>query len=468
MSPVKPSFETAPGGAARAALPVLVGPAAILVLAAAGGARPGPAVLTAILAGVGGLYLHARVRRVELEAAPVAAQAPAAQQKAPPFAMILERLPDPLMVIAADEADDLTGRRFVFANAAARELFRIQREGTLLVTAMRNPQVLEAVDEALFGDIERAVEYETGGSQGRSWIAHARPLSEGPEGSRLAMLVLRDETDARRSERTRADFLANASHELRTPLASLSGFIETLRGHAKEDPVIREKFLAIMQAQAERMARLIDDLMSLSRIELNEHIAPLGRVDLAMAAIDVIDALTPQAKEKAVSFDPVLPPRGAAVVEGDRDQIIQVVQNLIDNAIKYTPTDGVVRVEIFPGLAADAAAGPRDPAAARMSRLTPDHAAGERYATMRVTDRGPGLAREHLPRLTERFYRVEGQKSGDRSGTGLGLAIVKHIMNRHRGGLTVESVQGEGATFGIYLPMAKAVATRPVAASAEA
>jgi two-component system phosphate regulon sensor histidine kinase PhoR len=270
------------------------------------------------------------------------------------------------------------------------------------------------------------------------------------------LLALRDETDARRSERTRADFLANASHELRTPLASLSGFIETLRGHAKDDPGARDKFLAIMLAQAERMSRLIDDLMSLSRIELNEHIAPLGRVDLAMAAIDVIDALAPQAKDKGVTFDPILPPRGGAVIDGDRDQIIQVIQNLVDNAIKYTPRGGVVRVEIFPGLAAEAAAAPRDSSAARMSLLTPDHDPAERYAVLRVTDRGPGLAREHLPRLTERFYRVEGQKSGDRSGTGLGLAIVKHIMNRHRGGLTVESTQGEGATFGVYLPMAKA------------
>ena len=468
MSPEKHT----PGALARllngSTLPVLVGPAAILGLAATGAAQPGQAWLAAIASGLGGLYLCARHRRIQDENRPAAAQAPSAAPDLPPFATILDRLPDPLMVIAAEEADDLTGRRFVFANAAARELFRIQRNGTLLVTAVRNPQVLEAVDEALFGGVERAVEYETGGSQGRSWIAYVRPLSEAAGGSRLAMLVMRDETDARRSERTRADFLANASHELRTPLASLSGFIETLRGHAKDDPDAREAFLSIMQAQAERMARLIDDLMSLSRIELNEHIAPLGRVDLAMAAIDVIDALGPQAREKTVSFDPVLPPRGAAVVEGDRDQIIQVIQNLVDNAIKYTPSEGVVRVEIYPGLSVDAAATPRDPAAARMSLLTPDHAAGERYAILRVTDRGPGLAREHLPRLTERFYRVEGQKSGDRSGTGLGLAIVKHIMNRHRGGLTVESVQGEGATFSIYLPMAKVAAKRTLVAETQA
>jgi two-component system phosphate regulon sensor histidine kinase PhoR len=469
MSPAKQSSLASARALGGAVLPVLIGPGAILALAAVGAAQPAPAIAVALAAGVGGLYLSARHRQVEAwETRPAAALAPVAAPNAPPYATILERLPDPLMVIAAEEADDLTGRRFVFANAAARDLFRIQGDGALLVTAVRNPQVLEAVDEALFGDIERAVEYETGGTQGRSWIAYARPLSENAEGSRLALLVLRDETDARRSERTRADFLANASHELRTPLASLSGFIETLRGHARDDVGARDKFLSIMQAQAERMSRLISDLMSLSRIELNEHIAPLGRVDLAMAVVDVIDALGPQAKEKSVSFDPVLPPRGAAVVEGDRDQIIQVVQNLIDNAIKYTPRDGVVRVELYPGLSADSAAAPRDPAAARMSLLTPDHASGERYATLRVTDKGPGLAREHLPRLTERFYRVEGQKSGERSGTGLGLAIVKHIMNRHRGGLTVESIQGEGATFGVYLPMCKAGAEIEPAVAAPA
>ncbi len=452
--------------------PSMIGPGVILGLAVTGLAQPGPAIFAAVAAGGAGWWLSRRVSGPAERPAPGLGLAQvAAVEEVPPFAAILDRLPDPLMVIAAEEADDLTGRRFLFANAAARELFKIQHQGALLVTAVRNPRVLEAVDEALFGGVEGVVEFETGGTQGRAWLAHARPLKESVGRSRLALLALRDETDARRSERTRADFLANASHELRTPLASLSGFIETLRGHAKDDPGARDRFLGIMLAQAERMSRLIDDLMSLSRIELNEHIAPLGRVDLAMAAVDVIDALAPQAREKTVSFDPVLPPRGGAVVEGDRDQIIQVIQNLIDNAIKYTPKGGVVRVEIFPGLAAEAAAAPRDSTAARMSLLTPDHDLAERYAVLRVTDRGPGLAREHLPRLTERFYRVEGQKSGERSGTGLGLAIVKHIMNRHRGGLTVESVQGEGATFGVYLPMAKVGAnpvSPPPTAAAEA
>lgn len=445
---------------------VLVGPAALLALALAGGANPVAAVAVALASGAAGLLLARRALR-KPDAGTAPAPVPTAVDQPPPFGLILETLPDPLMVIAAEEADDLTGRRFVFANAAARELFKLQPRGGLLVSAMRNPQVLEAVDESLFGGLRRSVDYVSGGAQGREWVAHSAPLGLDARGSRLALLVLSDETDTRRSERTRADFLANASHELRTPLASLSGFIETLRGHAKDDVGARDKFLGIMQAQAERMARLIDDLMSLSRIELNEHIAPLGQVDLGMATIDVLDALGPQAKTKAVTFDPILPPRGAAVVEGDRDQIVQVIQNLVDNAIKYTPSDGVVRVEIFSGLTAEMAAAPRDPAAARMSLLTPDHAVDERYASFRVTDRGPGMAREHLPRLAERFYRVEGQKSGERSGTGLGLAIVKHIMNRHRGGLCVESLPGEGATFGVYFPMAKVAqeASAPVTVS---
>ena len=466
-----PLANTPPDGhqsrRATAFWPIMIGPGAILGLAAAGLAQPVPAVIAALAAGGAGYVLSRRSEPTALPATRAALVPAAATEDLPPFAAILDRLPDPLMVIAAEEADDLTGRRFLFANAAARELFKIQQQGGLLITAVRNPRVLEAVDEALFGGVEGEAEFETGGAQGRAWLAYVRPLKDAPGRSRIALLILRDETDARRSERTRADFLANASHELRTPLASLSGFIETLRGHAKDDPGARDKFLGIMLAQAERMSRLIDDLMSLSRIELNEHIAPAGRVDLAMAAIDVIDALAPQAREKEVRFDPVLPPRGGAVVEGDRDQIIQVIQNLVDNAIKYTPRGETVRVEIFPGLSAEAAAAPRDPAAVRMSLLTPDHDPAERYAVLRVADKGPGLAREHLPRLTERFYRVEGQKSGDRSGTGLGLAIVKHIMNRHRGGLTVESVQGEGATFGVYLPMSKvgAEAAPPVSAA---
>jgi two-component system phosphate regulon sensor histidine kinase PhoR len=332
-------------------------------------------------------------------------------------------------------------------------MFRLSAENTLLVAAVRNPEVLDVVDEALFKDRLGQAAYETGGAQERYRRAWARPLSPAQGGMKRALLLVRDETDARRNERMRADFLANASHELRTPLASLAGFIDTLRGHAKDDEAARNRFLDIMDRQAWRMARLIEDLMSLSRIELNEHIAPQGQVDLRLALADVVDALSPQAREAGVTIRQTAVEKGRAVVTGDRDQIVQVVQNLVDNAIKYAGRGGTVDIGLEVGLAAEAAVTLRKPHAARLSLLTPDHADGL-YAAIRVSDTGPGLSRQVLPRLTERFYRVEGQKSGERLGTGLGLAIVKHIMNRHRGGLAVESVEGEGAEFLVYFPLA--------------
>ena len=368
------------------------------------------------------------------------------------YAGLVNSLPDPILVVSGADPDDITGRRYVFANPAARELLRLDHAQGLLVSAIRDPQVLEAVDEALFGGIAAECVYEIPGAQARVLGVRSRPLAEASDGMRMALLAFRDETELRQVERTRVDFLANASHELRTPLASLSGFIETLRGHARADEGAREKFLAIMQAQAERMSRLIDDLMSLSRIELNEHIAPDAEVDLTAAVMDAVDAATLMARARGVKLCPQLAARGLTSITGDRDQIIQVVQNLVDNALKYSPDGGSIRIVLEIGLtAAQASAGER-PEAARLSLLTPDHAA-ETYAVLRVSDTGAGIAREHLPRLTERFYRVEGQKSGERAGTGLGLAIVKHIANRHRGGLMVESVAGQGTTFTVYFPM---------------
>ena len=379
---------------------------------------------------------------------------------APALAELADGLPEPVLLISGQDRDDYAGRRILFANKAARELLRLPPETALLVAAVRNPEVLEVVDEALFGGVEGQAEYEAGGVQERFWRAVAKPMSPGPDGERRALLALRDETDARRNERMRADFLANASHELRTPLASLAGFIDTLRGHAKDDPDAREKFLGIMAAQAWRMARLIEDLMSLSRIELNEHIRPSDEVDLGLAVTDVMDALAPQAKEAGVAFSVDMGPRGQAVVTGDRDQIVQVAQNLIDNAVKYAARGGRVTVQLRLNVTAEQAVTLQNPRAARLSLLTPDHT-GSPYAALRISDSGPGIKREHLPRLTERFYRVEGQKSGERLGTGLGLAIVKHIMNRHQGGLAVESAEGEGASFVVYFPLAVAAPPRP-------
>jgi len=384
--------------------------------------------------------------------ADVGADLEQAELERPAFGAIIESLPDPVLVIAARNAENLADRRVIYANVAARDLLRIQGEGSPLVSAIRHPRVLEAADESLFGNIHGEAAYETGGAQDRFWRVRTQPLAPARDGARLALMVLRDETDSRRNERMRADFLANASHELRTPLASLTGFVETLRGHAKDDPVARERFLGVMAAQAGRMARLIDDLMSLSRIELNEHIAPDGRVDLVVAVLDVIDALTPLAAERGVKFKANLASRGAAMIVGDRDQILQVAQNLIDNAVKYSPDNGVVEIMVAENQSADEAIAPTRTGAARLSLLNPDLVGGERFVVLRVADAGPGIAREYLPRLSERFYRVEGQKSGERLGTGLGLAIVKHITNRHRGGLAIESVEGQGTTFTAYLP----------------
>jgi len=362
------------------------------------------------------------------------------QPEGPSFQEVLRAIPDPVMIVSGIEPNDIAGRWVVFANKAAVDAFGIAKEGSLLVSSLRFPEVLEAVDEALFGNVARDTVFETSGAQDKFWRAWTSPLPVTEGGlRRLALLVIRDETDIRRIERMRADFLANASHELRTPLASLTGFIETLRGHAKDDLKARDKFLNIMASQADRMGRLIQDLLSLSRIEMNEHVPPSGEADISLCARDVMDSLSVLAKEKGVTVSVTGPAPGQYFLTADRDQVVQVVQNLSDNALKYAPSGSTIDIEIFTDCTLEEAFGARDPAEAKLVLLRPDQR-GSWYTVVRVTDRGPGIRREFLPRLAERFYRVEGQKSGDRLGTGLGLAIVKHIINRHRGALLVESV----------------------------
>jgi two-component system phosphate regulon sensor histidine kinase PhoR len=256
----------------------------------------------------------------------------------------------------------------------------------------------------------------------------------------------------------RADFMANASHELRTPLASITGFIDTLLGHARDDAEARDRFLPIMSAQARRMSRLIDDLLSLSRIELNEHVPPSGRCDLALVTREVVDGLLPVLLTKGVTIDLSMPEEGTALAVGERDQLAQIIQNLIDNAVKYAPDGTAVAVTVSISAPLDAEpdssrlADLRAAGGGRMALVSPERAHENRYVLIRVSDRGAGIAREHLPRLTERFYRVPGQKSGDVPGTGLGLAIVKHIVNRHRGGLVVESAPERGTAFTVFIP----------------
>jgi len=338
---------------------------------------------------------------------------------------ILERLPDPLIVLGADRAV----RR---ANAAARVAF-----GEDVQAVLRHPQLRAAIDRALApgaGDAPQTAELRVPVPVPREIQAMVVPLDSPLAGGAGVLAVLSDRTRERAVERTRADFVANASHELRTPLASLIGFIDTLRGPAADDPPAQARFLDIMADQAARMNRLIDDLLSLSRIEITEHQAPSEYLDVEELTGRILAGFELRIRERGIRLD-FWPEPGLPRVLGDTDQFEQVVQNLVDNALKYGREGGIIRVKITP-----AAQGGKYPA--------------RRGLVLSVADDGPGIPREHLPRLTERFYRVDAGRSRAVGGTGLGLAIVKHIVNRHRGVLLIESEAGLGATFSIWLPAA--------------
>jgi len=363
------------------------------------------------------------------------------------LAPLLEALPDPALLI------DTEGR-IVSSNAAARRQMQFEARGQFLTSILRHPDVLEAVQAAVRDGATRAVEYETTSQVDRHTRCYVAPVTWGSD--RAAMLVFHDQTARISTERMRADFLANASHELRTPLASLTLLIETIAGPARDNAEERDRFLGMMQVQAERMRRLIADLLSLSRIELDEHVPPSDRADIAGVAKEIVDSASPVARERDVRIELIAPDKAVTVV-GERFQLAQVVQNLVDNAIKYTPAGGVVRVEV--GDSGDreetaALAGRRWEEAGRVALLTPAAAANRSYAYVRVEDAGPGVARRFLPRLGERFFRVEREMGDERGGTGLGLAIVKHIINRHRGGLLVESQPGRGSAFAAYVESA--------------
>jgi two-component system phosphate regulon sensor histidine kinase PhoR len=243
------------------------------------------------------------------------------------------------------------------------------------------------------------------------------------------MLQFRDTSEQERLAQLRADFIANASHELRTPLASIRGFIETLEGPARNDDVARVRFLSIMATQAARMNRILDDLLSLSRIEMRAHLRPEHKVDLGELVAHVVHGLEPLATQAEIRLN-FAPPAAPAMVRGDRDELEQVMQNLVHNAIKYGRHGGTVDVTID---------------RRRATKVT------RAACTVSVRDDGPGIAPEHLPRLTERFYRIDTARSRAQGGTGLGLAIVKHILNRHRGELEITSEVGRGSQFTVIL-----------------
>jgi two-component system phosphate regulon sensor histidine kinase PhoR len=338
----------------------------------------------------------------------------------------LDALSDPAIVLDRD------GWVVAF-NPAARAMAPGLRRGESASIGLRIPELVDAIARAVKGKSTERVEFSERIPTERWWEAVVTPVASSgearPFGDGYFLLTLRDLSPVRRVEEMRADFVANASHELRTPLAALSGFIETLKGSARDDPAARARFLNIMESQATRMARLIDDLLSLSRIELNAHLRPDKPVDLLSVVRQVVDALQTLAKDRGVDIS-ISAPAAALIVPGDRDELIRVFENLIENALKYGASGK--RVEVA---------------------LSRAGTAGQAEAVVAVQDYGPGISAEHLPRLTERFYRVDVAGSRALGGTGLGLALVKHVLNRHRGRLSVASQAGEGATFTVRLPL---------------
>ena len=340
---------------------------------------------------------------------------------------VVERLPDPLIVLAED-------RSVQRANSAARMAF-----GSDVAAVLRHPDLRAAIDRAFASGLTERAEMTLPVPVLREVHATVVPMDPPIADGGRAVVVLSDRTRERAIERTRADFVANVSHELRTPLASLIGFIDTLRGPATDDPPAQQRFLGIMGEQAARMNRLIDDLLSLSRIELTEHQRPSDTVELRDVIGRLVAGFEPRLKQRSTTLDLRVPSDLPAVI-GDADQLTQVLQNLLDNAMKYGREGGRIVVQATV-------------------------ASGRPGVVVAVADQGIGIPREHLPRLTERFYRVDAGRSRAAGGTGLGLAIVKRIVNRHRGQLSIESEEGIGTTVSVWLPQAVA---EPVASDISA
>lgn len=353
-------------------------------------------------------------------------------------AMMIDGIEEPLILISAD-------RIVIDANNAARVLFGMRMIGRDISLHIRHPDILDALSDVMAQSPSRRIEITLSGSVERVFsvnISRASDLaandgrhrdidSIAQSADRFFVLSMHDISQMKKVERMRADFVANASHELRTPLSSLIGFLETLSGPAKDDKKAQARFLDIMHEDALRMVRLIDDLLSLSRIELDKHLQPDGHVAMPALLMSVSRSLEPVAagRQMFISLDieDNLPD-----ARGDSDQLRQVMQNLISNAIKYADKNSVVEI--------------------KAKRLEKIPETGEPGVIISVIDQGQGIEEQHIPRLTERFYRVDAARSRQLGGTGLGLAIVKHIVTRHRGYLDIKSTVGKGTTVTIALP----------------
>lgn len=394
--------------------------AVALLLWLAGAIAPSAALA---LVGGGGFVLLWTAWRAAASRPGAKAESGAAETKrSPSEAALLDGLPDPFLLLDGK-------RRVVVANKAAKRLFGRALDGGDIALHLRHPAALAAIEKAAESGAEAAAEFTLSGDAGQSFALRAARLVAKP--AEIA-LHIRDVTALRHAEAMRADFVANASHELKTPLSSLIGFIETLQGKAGEDAASRRRFLGIMESEAARMARLIDDLLSLSRIERDERTPPRTRVAIPPLLSAAREALEPAAKARAVAIS-IEAAEDLPEVAADRDQMLQVLHNLLGNAIKYGREGGKVRISARPAEGEAPFPGPA--------------------LAIAVSDDGPGIERLHLPRLTERFYRIDSGRSRALGGTGLGLAIVKHIVSRHRGHLAIESAPERGSTFTVYLPL---------------
>lgn len=396
---------------------VVLGLAAVLAVVLLVAGHPFWALL--LIAVVAAALIIARDRSAAA-AEPLEAGAPAtadAEHHLDDVIAVLGALEMPVLAISSDE-------RVIFQNTAADEIFgAIPQSNIYLSGRVRAPRILDMVRETMATGIASQIEHSERLPSEAVYIVRVAParLPGALDGERtLYVLSYRDVSQARRIDRMRSDFVANASHELRTPLASLKGFIETLQGPAKNDPKAHDKFLGIMNEQVTRMSRLVDDLLSLSRLELKAHIAPDTQIELAPLLGHVRDSLAPLAKDLGVTIGLDLPD-APVFVKGDADELTEVFENLMENACKYGQ-DGK-RVEV---------------------RLGHDR---QGAVEVSVRDYGPGIPAEHVPRITERFYRVNVEASRSKKGTGLGLAIVKHILTRHRARLLVQSELGKGTVF---------------------
>jgi two-component system phosphate regulon sensor histidine kinase PhoR len=417
-------FTPWPDRLRHSAIILLVAALALAVLVAFGGLSPvrAAAVLVCIAAAA---LVPWRLHNVAASREEVGGGNPV---EGPAVSAIIACMPDPAVLL------DRAGR-VIHLNAAATQVAPALRKNELAQFALRSPEIITALREAIATTEPRRATYldHVPVDRWMELIITPVPVPTLFGGTDKCMLMtFHDQTPLRRVEEMRADFVANASHELRTPLAALSGFIDTLQGPAKDDAKARERFLGIMHAQATRMARLIDDLLSLSRVELSAHVRPDTLVDIVPIIRQVADGLEALARERQVAIDIDLP-QTPVFIAGDREELLRLFENLIENALKYGASGGKVVVSLSSATSGE----------------------GGPEIRVMVRDFGPGIAPEHLPRLTERFYRVDVGDSRAQGGTGLGLSLVKHIVNRHRGRLLIESVPNKGATFTACFPQAK-------------